>query len=290
MKKLLLLTLTFFLMVPVLAQNSDRNNGTTNKHGYQILPKAGDFALVLDGVDIAKMLINTSTPGKDKFHNLNNSGGSIFNETAITGRYFLENNKALRLKLHIGFGSESYKNEVVNDALVATNPDAKVEDKLSYGKNGLGLRGGMEWRRGYGRLQAFYGAELGLGFWKNNETYTYGNPMTLSGATTTTNFNTIPNTGVTVMNRIVEAKGQTNFSALLGGFVGVEYFFARKAAIGGEVNLGVNMSSFGKRSISTERIDAGAVVTETNESYLGMSNQFNFGTTISTALYVAFYF
>ena len=287
MKKLLLFALALFLMVPISAQDSDRNNGTQNKHGYQILPKAGDFALILDGMDIYKMVINTgrSEPGKFLY-----DGASIFDATAITGRYFLEDNKALRFKLHLGFGSETYKNEVANDALIATNPDAVVEDKLSYNNKGVGLRGGMEWRRGYGRLQAFYGAEAGLGFWKESQKYTYGNQMTTTGATTTTNFNTIPNSGVTSTNRPLDIKGETNFSVLLGGFAGVEYFFARKAAIGGEVNLGVNMSSFGKTSATYEYVSGGTVNNRTNESYSGNTNQFNFGTSISTALYVAFYF
>lgn len=117
---------------------------------------------------------------------------------------------------------------------------------------------GYEFRRGYGRLQGFYGAEVSLGVWSGKIGYDYGNPITPNNQTPTSAF------GSSVGGeRWLEIKSGTFFNIGLNAFVGVEYFFARKMSLGGELGLGFDYQSHSKEEITSEKYNASANRVET---------------------------
>jgi len=241
MKKIIIsISLCLFVVFASTAQETDP--AFTNKQGVYILPEQGDFALGFDALPVLNFF----------------GGNGDFYQNTIYGKYFLSDNSALRVKLTLGITNDSYKNAVQDDQALAANPlnvDARVVDMMTEARNNVSLGIGFEMRRGHGRVQGFYGGELGLGFRSGNNTYNWANPMTaLNSAPSSTVANW---TGAgTASNRAIETKYGNTYSVGLGAFIGAEYFIAPKLSVGAELSLAFLLSTTGQNETTSESWNA----------------------------------
>jgi len=210
------------------AQEVDRDR-PTNKDGKQILPETGDFALGIQGTDFLRYAGNffskTSTNEAPSFSSVNNS---------FYLKRFIANDKVLRLSFDVNaIGINNIYANVKDDQNENNILDLKevtdVHKSSSY-SNGIGMA--LEKRRGYGRLQGFYGAGVSFTFGGTDEVFTYGNLMAATNLTPTS-FNGSNST------RTLES-GSSFFGLGAMGFIGVEYFVARKISLQGEIGWGLN--------------------------------------------------
>jgi len=249
----------------------------TNKNGEAYLPESGDYAI---GIDAAPVL---SYFGNALNGNTNNApfGWQYTNvNTMITGKMFTSETTAYRVGLRIGFNTASSTQEIP-DASVTTAPTfpdlpATVEDKMKSSSRSIGLAGGMEWRRGKGRLQGYYGG-MGMIWLSGSKTsYEYGNTLTntsVAGAISY-DFGTNINPASTTYGnnaRVTSMKGASTLGIGVRGFVGAEYFVLPKLSIGGEFGWGIGFSSSSRGEVAYEAVNGTNVdnVTEATGSKAG---------------------
>lgn len=304
MKKLILTLGLGLCLTSVFAQSTEqeRQAGTTTKSGQVILPQTGDIAIGIDASNVLNYLGNSLNGNTNNHYGsgIFNYEDNIFNAPSIYAKYFLSDNSAVRVKLHLGFDSYTQKSQVVDDAAVRADAtsEAKLEDSYKNSLSGLGLRVGYEMRRGYGRLQGFYGAEVGLGFRGETDTYDYANGMYIDSAAPANNgatSTTWAGLGNSKTSRTTKKSSGSQFQGMVGGFLGVEYFVAPKLSIGGEFGLGLRFSSTGKSKTETESVKlnttSGSYYIDNKEvEGAGGPNSFEFTTNYSGALTVAFHF
>lgn len=268
-KTLLSIAAALCVVGTVSAQEDSRNIGITSNKGANILPAAGDIAIGVEATPFLRYIGNIFTDANNNAPDFNGREGSVF------GKYFLTDKSAVRARLSFNFGSDKETWEV-ND-VTSTDPDAMVKNTYTEKYNEFELALGYELRRGYGRLQGFYGAEVAVGFGNESESYTYGNAVT---STYPGNY------------RILNEKfgNQTTFG--IGGFAGVEYFVAPKISIGGELGLGVNLVSQkgGEEKYEGWNNANNAVEVITEDYSSNKDKVFNFGTATSGRIMVAFHF
>ena len=222
------------------------NPAVTNKRGVAILPQAGDFALGIDAFEPLRYLGNFFSSGGNYAPYFEGIYGDI------VGKYFLQNDRALRVRLSLGLNSIDRKAFVMDDSK-PTETNFTLEDVQKYSVSDISLGVGYEFRRGKGRVQGFYGGEGVLGFGSSKYKYEYANAITSSRWTpTSTNFNNNVSTIGGITTREIESKNGTRISVGASGFVGAEYFFAPQLSIGGEFALGLNFNMVGKSEITRE--------------------------------------
>lgn len=280
MKKTILLLSLLLTVGNAFAQDNteDRVVGTTTKSGQKILPQAGDIAIGIDAAPFLKYACNALNGTADNEAPVFKYDDNVFGSSTIFGKYFLTDQSALRVKFHLGFYSDT-KKELVADA---NSSDKKVEDSQKTSKNSFGISVGYEKRRGYGRLQGFYGAEAGLGLTSSSVSYDYANKWT-SGSMP-------PSAWGASGYRLVDFSYGSTFQGLLGGFTGVEYFIAPKLSVAAEMGIGLRFTSTGKatREYQTEKVPNG-VITEKEDASAG-SSSFSFAANYRGALNVIFHF
>jgi hypothetical protein len=205
-----------------------------NAKGIPYLPEAGDFALGVDASPFLKYLGNLFNQEGT------NEAPTFGNEIAIFGKYFIEDNRAIRARLSMEFSNTKYKQTVQDDyELLAhpTNVYATGIDTKSDLKSDILLALGYEFRRGKGRLQGFYGADLLLGYKGFKTEYDYANPLTAANQAPSS-YDFEAQTPGRRNVRILENKQAAGFVLGVDAFVGVEYFVTPLISVGGEVNLG----------------------------------------------------
>ena len=226
-----------------IAQDDEMGGGVdpayVNKRGINLLPERGDFALGIEANPFLNYLGGFfNLRGVAPTPSFNGFSGKIY------GKYFLEDDRAIRAKLYISTGSTAKKGVVTNDEETINNPLnalATVIDVMKTNHTKVDLNVGYEFRRGHGRVQGFYGGEVGVGFESKNEKFDYANPMTAANQSPSTwDFEDLDMKKMAV--RPTEQKYGKSVYAGLGGFVGVEYFFTPQISIGGELNLGLYYS------------------------------------------------
>jgi hypothetical protein len=261
----------------------------TSKKGEAYLPVAGDYAI---GIDAAPFLTYIGNFIGGNGLNTAPTWNFLTTNQTITGKYFKEDNLAYRVGIRLGFGSTKGSNMIGQDFATAPVYPAlplEVKDSWKSGGSNIGITGGLEWRRGKGRLQGFYGAELGLAFGTSKTTFEYGNAMTITGAGTT-DFSTVSGAPANITTdtygngaRINEAKGGTTVAFGLRAFIGAEYFVLPKLSIGGEFGWGVGLSSVGAGSTTIESTDGATVGSQTIEGT--KSSSFGLDTDINNTLF-----
>lgn len=254
----------------VLGATTSFAQDLTSKKGENYLPEAGDWAIGIDAVPMLNYIGNFFGKAND-----NMNAGSIwdFNNTnmLIQGKYFVEEGKAYRAGIRLGFGSEK-SSVMVGDrqtAAPATNPwpaqPAMVENTMKAGSTNIAISAGLEMRKGSTRLQGFYGAEIAIGLMSSSEKYTYGNALAGSPAaipvsvTADDDFggnlgNDVDGMGNPVTTRMIETKSGLGFGLGLRGFIGAEYFIIPKLSLGGEFGWGLVMTMSGKSTTSWETV------------------------------------
>ncbi len=248
----------------------------------QYTPEAGDWAVGID-----------ATPFLNYFGNFIGGNGTnsaptwtyLTTNQTITGKYFASEDMAYRGSLRLGFGSSTDRGMVGQSGAAApTYPalGAMVEDTYKSSYNNIGLAGGIEMRKGSGRLIGFYGGELGIALGGSKEAYTYGNAIVAADGTipATTDFGS--NIGFDTYGndaRVTESKGGSMFGIGVRGFIGAEYFVLPKMSIGGEFGWGLGFMSNGASSTSMESTDGTTVGSQTLEgtksSMFGLDTDFN---------------
>jgi hypothetical protein len=260
MKKKAILLAVMFAGATTFAQD------LTSKKGETMLPEAGDWAIQLD-----------ASPFLNYAGNLFNAGAisptvGWVNTGAIAGKYFVDASTAYRVKLNIGFGSQTSKALVTDITAVIADPlsTAVVEDSRKDGTTMITLGGGLEMRRGNGRLQGIYGAELLFMMMSTKSTYTYGNTHDFTNIPTQTH-------GTDGAVDVLSTASGSTIGLAIRGFIGAEYFIAPKISIGAEYGWGLNMMSTGNgNTVATAVNSAGTALEDVTTETAG-SGSFGIG-------------
>jgi len=277
MKKIILTAALAITTLGLFAQGSDQ---LTSKKGEMYLPESGDWAVSF-----------SAAPFLTYFGNfLSNVGGTsptlsfLNGNQTIIGKYYVDNQTAYRGLLRIGINSMGQDNLVTQDGSVS-NPPAMVTDHAAYAQHFVGLGAGYEKRRGKTRLQGYYGGEFMFYLSGNSTTYTYGNAYTSTyqGPISTTwggpNGITPGGSGAAASRILTNAPGST-FGISLQGFIGFEYFFMPKISVGGEYTWGINFSSTGQGTVTTEAANGSS--STTNTANTGGSSMFSLDSGVNT--------
>ncbi len=286
MKKLtVLFSVMFLASVLVNAQEELKS-----KNGTPILPAAGDYAIGIDASPIFNFFGNFVKINSAVAFNDPSSWNFVNTNNAIFAKYFVDANTAYRVNVRIGLTSTTDKEYVMQDG--QSDPLVTVEDKAKYGNTNIILGAGMEKRRGYGRLQGFYGAEAQLLFSGTSRTFTYGNAFSSSNtAPTMTDFDPANPNVITPSARITKDKSGSTIGLGARAFVGVEYFFAPKISVGGEFGWGLALLTQGDGKVTTESWDFANSSVKTTETKTGGGGYLGFDTdNFAGCIYMMFHF
>ena len=167
---------------------------------------------------------------------------------SVMGKYQFTDDIAIRA--NIGFlGHTAKYNAYVTDynaqVLDPLSQD-KVTDTKTVKESGASFAIGAEKQRRYRKIQGFAGASLYYAFGKQNAKWAYGNAFSelnqdpLESTAPDLAQPTFTSVAHLANARVLEARsiGNKNANAFgVVGHVGVEWFFAPKVSVGGEVNL-----------------------------------------------------
>lgn len=325
MKKQLLIAATMISSMISFAQEQqpapEEEKELLSKKGHAILPKKGDIGLGFNTVPMIDFLLNSvryvslmgGTPPT-----ANNQAGNAVQYTSntsnqIVGKYYLDAKTAVRARVGLNSIAGSFVNQVqdaeaLHLAQQGTQDDidrallVRVDDKMKYAKKNLVLAVGYEKRRGYNRLQGFYGGELGFGHTSSKEEVTYGNAYSdvyntfyttnfNSGSTSTQNWNTTSR-----VSRMLERKYRSVWTLGVRGFIGIEYFVFPKISVAAEYGWGFSASTQKGRTDKNEVYFNGQngpevvieeVDTDISSKTRGFSvdnNNLNFGNSMNSTL------
>jgi hypothetical protein len=252
--------LALVLLSSMASYAQDNDPAFTNKRGVDLLPVAGDWGLGANAVPFLNYLGNSFNGSNSNFgisFNGSNSNDMNFGflnaDQTIFGKYFLTDGKAIRGAARIGYSSINLYNPV--PSMQASASPIFVEDRRQVNTSNYMLSGGLEFRRGHGRVQGYYGAEAFVGFASTNVTYEYGNALTASNPSVF--FTDDWSEGGVIQDSERTVEERSGMSTMFGvrGFVGVEYFFAPRISLAGEFGWGPAFMLQGEGTTLQERID-----------------------------------
>ena len=283
MKQVTILICALFLSAGLMAQEFDM----LSKRGEPILPKAGEIALGIDAMPVLGYfgdLFNASSGNKPSFGHID--GLYTTGTNTIYVKYYLEDQVAVRGAVMIGHRNDINQEFVtMNQAIM--DPLVTVTDKFNSTVTKLGIGGDYLMYRGKGRVQGYFGGGGFISYDSYKMNYTYGNAITTEfNAPTWYDFGGL-NAPITGSERVLEKYGNNNFGITLRGIIGVEYFFAPKISVGGEMGLG--FQAYRKGGFETvERWTGQDVEVETTEiAHDGFLDLQNF---TSGSLFIMFHF
>jgi hypothetical protein len=309
-KKVLIAATLFTTMLMQAQEASSGDEVVKNKKGNEILPKAGDIALGFNAVPLINTAFNAIKVNQNAgtFQNIGGTNHSYVQNAnnQIVGKYYLSAKAAIRGRIGINTLSGRITNRVQDskalyDASFGTAEDIqtaqnlRVEDVYKFNKTNLLISAGYEMRRGYRRLQGYYGGEIAFGGGGNKEYFTYANDYSDLYATHFTNpaagnFNTQlqhnPNQQGR-QERVLHNNYRGNFRFGMRGFIGIEYFVFAKISVGAEFGWGWAMSTRTNKISTVEVYENGTSglakvfnderSTDTNERQNGFSVDNNNG-------------
>jgi len=277
-KKSLLVAVLSITSVFSFAQGQEKTSDSDvlkTKRGRIILPQEGDIALGFNAVPLLNFALNATKIQSNPNNGTQADDGIItFAESAnhqLVGKYFLTDKSAVRVRLGINTlnGSRTTR---VQDALAmaaavnGTQDDIdaasliRVKDQLDYQKRNVNVVVGYEKRRGYGRLQGFYGAEGGINWTKSDAQVEYGNEFSDQHQVEYTTFTS--NTGSFTSqldptsnndaSRFLSQEFRGGIGFGLRAFIGVEYFFAPKMSVGVEYGWGYTYTNVSASKTTNE--------------------------------------
>jgi len=218
-----------------------------SKGGHNILPEKGDIGLAIDAIPFTDFIgnlvkINSGTTFNSNLHIIPPEGGMI-----ICLKYFTGNKTALRAKFRISYNASTEKLAVIDDE--DPTGDLVYDTEISSDMNfDVGI--GLEKRRGSTRLQGLYGLEgiltVAKGVETSNIRYKYANEFSTANTSPTTS-----RLGPT-SSRLIYQKTAPLYGIGGRGFVGIEYFFTPKIAIGGEIAIRLEVARMGSSKVKTE--------------------------------------
>lgn len=232
MKKIISFVVVVFFIFP-----NAFSQELVSKKGEPILPQAGDLGISISADPFLNYIGNfIGGDGLNVAPTFDFLNGSV--NQVITFRYFATDQMAYRAGIRLGLNSN--KNAI------------NADDYKTISTNDVGLTFGLEYRRGKGRLQAYYGGEAGIGLSGGSSTWDYKNQLSSS----------FTNAG---RDRSVKSTLGSTISLGLRGFLGVEYFILPKISIGGEFGWGLALASTGLGKIKDEKWDSNAIKTTETE-------------------------
>ena len=265
MKKLFLTTIFVCVgIVGIYAQEEEDDmslkvNLRTEKSHY--LPEKGDISLSISADPLWNILKRgESTSSDPEFGNAKTGFETGFGKVGIVFRYFLEDDRSMRIKVNFDFGSKVYK-QSVRDDYAFSQPGYNgqtVVDVMKKNGNAFDLAIGYAYHRGYERVFGYFGGEIGGYFDNSKSVYTWANPITKANHqpsivpenNETSAFNVkYDNHG----SRPIEEQSGNAFGLFVGGFIGVEYFVVPKVSIGGEVGMSIGGFNRWQGKTITER-------------------------------------
>lgn len=238
MKQLILSICAFFLVTGIFAQEVNM----LSKRGENILPKAGEIALGIDAMPVLGYfgdLFNGTVGNNTAFNFI----PAIYNMNSIYVKYYLDDQVAIRGALRLGYVN-SIDREFVDMNLSIPDPLAKVTDVYTANSTNIGVGADYLMYRGKGRVQGFFGGGAFVNYNSWKDSFKYGNNMN-GEFTSPTFYDFVAGTQTAASERVIAQYSNTDFGLTLRGIIGVEYFFAPKISIGGEMGLGFNVSRDG---------------------------------------------
>lgn len=281
MKQLTILICALFLSAGVMAQEFDM----LSKRGEPILPKAGEIALGIDAMPVLDYfgnLFNGTTNNSTSFDFVS----GIYRSNTIYVKYYLEDQVAIRGAVRIGH-TNFINNEFVTMDQSIMDPLVTVTDNFSSISTNLGIGADYLMYRGKGRVQGYFGGGAFINYNSWRDKYTYGNAMTTEFNSPTW-FDFGPaNAQVTGSERPLESYSNNDLGITLRGVIGVEYFFAPKISVGGEMGLGINASRDGSYTTVERWTGTDREVETTKNAHDGFVGIDNF---TSGSLFIMFHF
>jgi hypothetical protein len=260
--KLVLLALGMSVAASSSAQGNRFGLGNREINKESLLPAKGDVAI---GVNWTTLVYAFTKPVRKEIP---------FNDVSLYGfygKYFLRPDFAVRGSFFI---TRSYEFQDYNTIKVGTtNPNETVLDREELRVRKTGLRLGAEMRRGHGRIQGFYGAEVLVSFGSAYDRYTYGNALTTANPIVFGyNFelaDDVDGSNNLLSDRIVgtDKTGMSQLGVRL--FSGIEVFIFDKFSIGGELGFSVYTQNDGVTHEFRERIYNGKLETYKNRITAG---------------------
>lgn len=245
--------ITAFLVALMIAGVANATPG--KRDTVDLLPSKGDIGLGFDAMPFLSYFgtLGQGAGAAPAFLTFGNG------QNAIWGKYFLEDNRAVRVTIRPGFGTATFSN-----ALPSTgNINVTVVDEKRVSSKNYVIGAGYEISRGKKRVQGYYGGDLLISFSSTREKYTYGNfyADTLNIVEYTDDFDA--GTTISAASRPREIESGNTFGLTLRGFLGVEYFLAPKFSVAAEYGWGLGYSQTGDERYIAEFIQGGALVTAT---------------------------
>jgi hypothetical protein len=258
MKKKVLFVAALFVGATTFAQD-----GLTSKKGEAFLPEAGDFALGFDGSPFINYVGNMANGNASNSLSFNNMYNTVY------GKMFKDENTAYRGMVRLGMSSES------SDALSGgSNGDSLTTTTTNSNGFTFIVGAGLEKRRGAGRLQGVYGAQVMFGM--------------IGAANTSYEYDEVIDATNPIGNRALENNGGSTLNIGLEGFAGVEYFILPKFSLAAEVTWGLGFMSTGEGENISEGWNGTAV--ESTTSKTGGSSSFSLDNSAGANFKVLFHF
>ncbi len=279
----------------------DMATASSSKSGGSRLPEAGDIGLGFDGSPLLRFF----SSGNDNYGVPD--GGSIY------VRYFLDESTAVRANLAIT------QRNTINSAEVWTGNELNgletATDTYANSNGSFILGVGFEKRRGSGRVQGYYGADVQFSRSNSRAFYEYGNAMTTAQqnpVTTYWNGNQLPSYDFVTSpdnsqgtapisnsrwyaprerGRMIADYDASFVTVGINGIIGAEYFIAPKIAIGGEFKWGYGFSRQGSNGVTQwEYVDSFGNVVEEERKDRTSYRQYGFAPDLSGSVILNMYF
>ena len=282
MKKVLLLVVCSFLFFGANAQDEP----LTGKKGQLILPETGDIGLGVNMIPFFDWFGNSFNNSTNNTYASSNKFFNVFGNSVIMGKYMLSEKTAIRA--HFGFNLSSTAENVYVRDNASNNPVDMVLDTRKRDQGHYTLALGYEMRRGKGRIQGYYGADLIFRLQQISNIYSYGNGYSTTNiAPTSTNFGG----NINGLDRMLADGGNTTFGVGIRGFVGVEYFVAPKLSLGVEFGWGLALNSTFESTASSEYFDVVTGEAGIKNEVQGSTTVFSAGVdNMNGAVFMNFYF
>jgi len=248
MKKLISLFIFMCFIVTTYAQDdlfedTGDDDLLKNKKGFVIPPEQGDIAIAVEASPFLQFIGNMFNGDTN---NNSPSANFIDNEGDIMVKYFLDDNRAIRVRFEYDYSNSLTKRYVDDDAKLYEDPlsNAQVIDSRNSLESDLAIGLEYELRRSHGRLHGYYGAGAYVMYGNEKSSFSYGN--TYSELFPNPTFYDFGSNDLGDGMRILESEDGGYWGIGVKPFIGVEYFFMPKVAIGAELGWRVAFSKSGK--------------------------------------------
>lgn len=287
------IALLLSLFIPVAAAAQEEN---------KYLPQEGEWAISVSAIPmltyVGQFFNGALANPLDEFSGqayLNNdvstaAFGKINPIASISVKKMISDKSALRVNAGWLFTDKVNTYNVQDDAARVENPLSQqdVVDTRRDRTSGLSVMAGIEKRHGDGRIQGVYGAGVIGAFSTESRVFTYGNAITdINQSPSCANGGT-----VNIATTVPAAAGAYSYLRYTDmhtftrnyyfgavAYVGMEWFFAPKMSLGGEVNIAAVFSASGRKHFTAEGYNKLSQQVDTWTEVTGPSSlQFDFGT------------